>query len=282
MLDYSTILTKDEFTVDEEAKQYMADIAGEKIVIKFLNKVEQLSLPGVSTELDNIGFCLWLDKQLKADDIKQEILLEFLRRIVKNLLARDDLDLAKLLRGKYILEKVLREKIVGYRKQAHKKGYQSCMFSFDAIVTVSPEEFSFSFDPNNYPANILYEGKFGFTKHYYSRIAMMNEEEVKCARAIDETSEVKYWVRNLDRDPKYAFWLPTATDRFYPDFVAKLNDERFLIVEYKGEHLRNEDTKEKELIGKVWAEKSGNLFLMAWKKDQKGRDLYLQIKNAVQ
>ena len=48
---------------------------------------------------------------------------------------------------------------------------------------------------------------------------------------------------------------------------------RFLIVEYKGEHLKNEDTKEKELIGKVWAEKSGNLFLMAWKKDQKGRDL---------
>jgi type III restriction enzyme len=282
LLDYSTILTKDEFTVDEEAKQYMADIAGEKIVIKFLNKVEQLSLPGVSTELDDIGFCRWLDKELKADDIKQEILLEFLRRIVKNLLARDDLDLAKLLRGKYILEKVLREKIVGYRKQAHKKGYQSCMFSLDAIVTVSPEEFSFSFDPNNYPANILYEGKFGFTKHYYSRIAMMNEEEVKYARAIDEISEVKYWVRNLDRDPKYAFWLPTATDRFYPDFVAKLNDERFLIVEYKGDHLKNEDTEEKELIGKVWAKKSGNLFLMAWKKDQKGRDLYSQIKKALQ
>lgn len=150
------------------------------------------------------------------------------------------------------------------------------------LVTVSPEEFSFSFDPNNYPANILYEGKFGFTKHYYSRIAIMNEEEAKCARAIDETSQVKYWVRNLDRDSKYAFWLPTATDRFYPDFVAKLNDERFLIVEYKGDHLKNEDTEEKELIGKVWAKKSGNLFLMAWKKDQKGRDLYSQIKKALQ
>jgi len=40
-----------------------------------------------------------------------------------------------------------------------------------------------------------------------------------------------------------------------------LHDGRILIVEYKGGHLRNEDTKEKERIGKVWAEKSRNLFL---------------------
>lgn len=155
------------------------------------------------------------------------------------------------------------------------------MFSKEEIAMVKPEEFSFSFDPNNYPASTLYEGKLGFSKHYYSSIATMNGEEAECAFAIDQNLDVKYWVRNLERNPKYAFWLPTATDRFYPDFIAKLHDGRLLVVEYKGEHLRNEDTQEKELIGKVWSEKSGNLFLLAWKKDQKGRDICSQIKEVI-
>jgi hypothetical protein len=38
--------------------------------------------------------------------------------------------------------------------------------------------------------------------------------------------------------------------------------------------------EEKELIGKVWAEKSGNLFLMAWKKDANGSDVCRQINEA--
>ncbi len=282
LLDYQAVLTQDEFAVDEQTKQYVVDIAGQKIVIKFLDKPEQLSFAGIKTELTDIDLCRWLDKNLRDQDIKQEVLLEFLRRIIKNLLARDDLDLPKLLRGKYILEKVLREKIINYRKQAHSSGYQFCMFGKEAIVTVSPKDFNFSFDSNNYPANILYEGKLGFNKHYYSRIAMMNGEEAECAFTIDQNPDVKYWARNLERDPKYAFWLPTSADRFYPDFVAKLHDGRLLVVEYKGEHLRNEDTEEKELIGKVWAEKSGNLFLLAWKKDQIGRDLCSQIKMIIQ
>ena len=50
---------------------------------------------------------------------------------------------------------------------------------------------------------------------------------------LDSLSGVKYWVRNVSRHPD-SFWLPTATDRFHPDFVALLNDGRYLVVEYKG------------------------------------------------
>ena len=155
------------------------------------------------------------------------------------------------------------------------------MFGEEASVMVSSKDFSFSFNPNDYPVSTFYQGKLGFNKHYYSLIAMMNEEEAECAFIIDQTHEVKYWVRNLERNSHYAFWLPTSTDRFYPDFVIKLNAGRLLIVEYKGEHLRNEDTEEKKRIGKVWAEKSGNLFLLAWKKEQAGSNLSSQIKGII-
>ena len=66
-----------------------------------------------------------------------------------------------------------------------------------------------------------------------------------------------------------------------PDFVALLNNNKILVIEYKGEHLDNPDTKEKELIGKVWEEKSSNIFLMAWKKDHKGRGIEAQIKDCL-
>jgi type III restriction enzyme len=43
-------------------------------------------------------------------------------------------------------------------------------------------------------------------------------------------------VRNVERKPT-SFSLPTSRQRFYPDFVCQLNDERILVVEYKGSHL---------------------------------------------
>lgn len=56
----------------------------------------------------------------------------------------------------------------------------------------------------------------------------LNGEETACAIAIDEMDDVKWWVRNLERQPEASFWLPTSTDRFYPDFVAELTDGRIL------------------------------------------------------
>lgn len=39
----------------------------------------------------------------------------------------------------------------------------------------------------------------------------------------------------------------------------------------------SDDEGEKELIGKVWVDKSRNLFLMAWKKDSYGKSVNQQI-----
>ncbi len=65
---------------------------------------------------------------------------------------------------------------------------------------------------------------------------------------------MKHWVRNLERQPETSFWLPTSTDRFYPDFVAELTDGRILVVEYKGaDRYSNDDSREKRDIGAVWA-----------------------------
>lgn len=102
---------------------------------------------------------------------------------------------------------------------------------------------------------------------------------------IDTLSQVKYWIGNLPNRPQTSFWLPTSTDRFYPDFVAILQDGRIFVIEYKGAHLADgDDTKEKTNVGQLWADKSAGkgLFLMAQLKDKYGRSLKEQIVGMIE
>ena len=77
---------------------------------------------------------------------------------------------------------------------------------------------------------------------------------------------------------------PKTIEIFLPDGdpksvrSASITNGRILVVEYKGSQFAGgDDAEEKELIGKIWAEKSGNLFLMAWKKDDQQRDINQQM-----
>ena len=109
-------------------------------------------------------------------------------------------------------------------------------------------------------------------------------EEFECAKLLDTLPTVTFWIRNLSTRPQTSFWLPTSTDRFYPDFVALLEGGRIFVVEYKGEHLITADeAKEKINIGQLWADKSVSkgVFLMAQERDEEGRSLKDQIAAAI-
>lgn len=165
-----------------------------------------------------------------------------------------------------------------YRQKAFEAGYQLRLFGPEAAVETS-YEYSFAFDPDNYPTSLHYSGGFQFEKHYYKGlVGELNKEELECAKAIEMCPRVKRWVRSV----KGMFGLPTSTDTFYPDFVAELDDGRIMVVEYKGEHLI-EFEQEKKNIGELWESKSGGkaLFLWAVKKDEAGRDVYRQVEDKI-
>lgn len=112
----------------------------------------------------------------------------------------------------------------------------------------------------------------------------MNDEEEQCAKALEMCPNVEVWIRNIERQPDFSFWLPTSQDKFYPDFVARLTDGRILVVEYKGEHLvTGDDSGEKRMLGELWSSRSGGkcIFLMTTKRDEFGRDIYDQINHVV-
>jgi type III restriction enzyme len=167
-----------------------------------------------------------------------------------------------------------------HRQAARNKAFQALLFGQKAQVRVSPDIcFSFAEDPRIYAYSAAYRGRYEFRKHYYPEIGDLEGkgEEFECAQFIDGLDEIDFWVRNPVRRPGRSFWLQTSTDKFYPDFVCKLKDGRTAVVEYKGGHLMNEDTKEKQALGELWAARSdGNcLFVMPTDKD------YAAVQRAV-
>lgn len=165
--------------------------------------------------------------------------------------------LEQLTAHRHRLYKAVAARVRELEKQGRKKIYETLLYG-DGSGTVHVSLASvFRFDPDKYPVGNRYRG-LELPRHYYTEIGAMNGEEVKCAQIIAHDARVETWVRNLEREPKLSFWIQTSTDKFYPDFIAKLENGKLLAVEYKGGHLAGSpDTKEKERLGKLWEERSG-------------------------
>ncbi len=278
LLDYPAIFENGEFDIRDDGKTVEIDINGKTITETYYQNTLSLDLEHIETNWSNSDLSRWLDRKIVQPDITMPVKLEFIRRIVEYLNLQKGISLSTLIMRKFLLAKAIDNKINDYRKTAFAKGYQQTLF--DNLVPVETSfDFSFKFG-QYYPAREKYTGRKSFNKHFYPIIADMNGEEADCAVEIDIMPEVKYWVRNIEHHPM-AFNLPTSTDKFYPDFVSLLNDGRLYAIEYKGaDRISNDDSKEKDNIGQLWAEKSNGkcLFKMVTFEKQAGKSISTQIR----
>ncbi len=288
LLTYPAELTEIEFNIREEADTWLIDVQGKHLTTKFLGTETLFDLSDSPTNWTVNSLSQDLERKVRQDYLRPEVLLEFLRKTIVYLNESRKIPLSDLVRARFILEKALRDKVKACYADAMAKGYQTSLFGPQAAVETNYEYgFSYPTDPFQYPAHWYYKGRYIWNKNYYPLVGELDsapdDEEFLCAQAIDRNMAVKCWVRNLSKSDT-SFKLPTSTDYFYPDFVALLNDGRILVIEYKGKpYETNDDSKEKMNIGELWESKSKGkgLFLMAVKKDAKGRDVYKQIEDKV-
>jgi type III restriction enzyme len=283
------------FRFNDESMTFEVDLEGQKVRYHPVKDDVATYLPGFAqdrTEADLVG---WLDAEVRDHKVKQAVLREWLRRAVDGLLNDRGFSLAQLLKGQFILRRKLLEQLQIAKELAFNEGFQQALFhdGLELITSNEPDHaFTYPDDMALYPARYYFQADtMRFRKHYYPVPGDMVwktpggklTEEFLCAQAIDLLEEVDFWVRNLVHPSQ--FWMPTAKQRTYPDFVVRLKDGRLLVVEYKGgDRFSSDQEKEKRMVGDLWAKRSGGkgLYLMAQKADDKGRGVRDQLLAIIQ
>jgi type III restriction enzyme len=217
----------------------------------------------------------WLDRHIDHQDIPAGESAEFLRQVIRGLMAKFGIaDIGLLALDRFRLREQIEERIQKHRDSERSAAFQQFLLP-ESALTVSDERV-INFKTMSYEPSWLYEGGFQFKNHYFgpkpgelfeTTPSGKLKEEFQCAQFLDGLPEVKFWVRNL-ANKTTSFRLQTSKNWFYPDFLCQLNDRRKLVVEYKGEHLFAE-AEEKRSVGAVWESRSGGkcLFVMPDGKD---------------
>jgi len=282
------------FRFNDDSMTFEVDLEGRQVNYRQVKDDVATYLPGFAQDRNEADLVGWLDHEIREPSVKQPVLREWLRRAVRGLLEERGFSLAQLLKGQFVLRRKLAEQLQLAKEQAYRDGFQQALFQdgLELVASDAPDHaFTYPADMALYPAHSYFRAEtMRFRKHYYpvpGDLAWKTPggaltEEFLCAQAIDLLDEVDFWVRNLVHPSQ--FWMPTAGQRTYPDFVVKLKDGRLLVVEYKGgDRYSSEQEKEKRLVGELWAKHSNGkgLYLMAQKTDAKGRNVRGQLLAAI-
>ena len=275
------------FSLAETLHSFEIDVNGQRVSYRHVD-AQQLQLNEVASHVTETGLLVELDRELRQPFLSQRQLQSYLLKLLAHLIHDRGFTLTALVRARFQLARAIASEIERLRRIAMSRGFQQRLFEMAAPSLEDLAQYSFQFQPGQYPARRCYQGGYEFGKHFYPLIHDLREktaagkpgEEFLCAQAIDAHPKVKHWVRNIERQERFSFWLPTATDYFYPDFVAELTDGRIFTVEYKGEPYKtNDDSREKQQVGHQWERSSGGrcLFLFAVERDAQGRDVFQQL-----
>ena len=287
LLNHPSRLEEREFTIRGSSRQFEIDINGRRVTHQFLNEQEQFTLDFSVDGWTSENLVIWLDRQVHQIDIHQSEMLKWLTDMVSYLTSKRGMNITYLTRYKYLLAQRVKDKIDGFRAQERQTVHRNYLFAPTAKVKVSFDT-AFEFKEGMYPGVALYHGYWKANKHFLGPDnlpkfdGVPGGEEELCAQVLDSLPSVKYWLRNVSQHSN-SFSLPTASDNFYPDFVAELDDGRLFVVEYKGALTAElSDTDEKRTIGELWERHSNSkaIFLIV-EKERDGLDMRGQMERKI-
>lgn len=258
--------------------------AAQKVKVQFVTDLhEQLSLALALRGWTKNALVNWIDRRLPYSsrrDITRVSSTLFISKALDVISTKTGMTVEALARANFRLVDAFMKVIAKHRDIREATAFERALFPQSGLEFQTSADVELVFDESRYGYNQPYKGGTDFKKHLFRVIGDLEAtgEEHECAIAIERNPHIKAWVRNTSKQP-HSFWLQTSSDKFYPDFVALLNDGRVMVIEYKGApYFTNDDSKEKRLIGELWADRSGGkcLFLMIEKKE------FARIDRAVQ
>lgn len=95
-----------------------------------------------------------------------------------------------------------------------------------------------------------------YARSLYKAEEEMNSLETELVLRLTNLNNIRWWHRNLANT---GFFINGFT-KHYPDFIIKTENGNIVLVETKGEHLANEDSKLKINLGRSWSAAAGDQF----------------------
>lgn len=249
-----------------------------QVTVQFVTDLqEQLALSLTERGWTKPALVNWIDRRLPYSsrrDITRVSSTLFIAKVLDAISKHNGMTIEALARAKFRLVDAVGKLIAKHRLERETVAYQKSLLPTGGLEFAVNSDLELVFDETRYGYNQPYKGRTEFKKHLFRVIGDLEAtgEEHECAVHIERLQSVKAWVRNTSRQPG-SFWLQTSSDKFYPDFVALLNDDHVMVVEYKGAHIASSaDAQEKQAIGELWAERSDGkcAFLMVG-KDELGK-----------
>lgn len=116
----------------------------------------------------------------------------------------------------------------------------------------------------------------GVQKGLYKEEDNVNGFEDRVISAVANDENVLFWHRNQERGK--GFYINGFINH-YPDFIVKLRSGHVLLIETKGDDRDNSDSERKLELGKMWANKAGQLFRYYMVFDKKAMDGAITVKD---
>ena len=271
--DFDPALTEGEFNKDVEAmrRARLSISQLEKIECEVYDRMDsQLALFGHEqgwTVVDLVG---WLENNLTVPYADAGQKAAWLNAAVTLLLEVRRFELDELAYRKFRLRGALERKLVAGLTLAKQRVFDGLFDEPDAFSV--REEHAITFEMGRYGYDFPYTGLLPLKRHFFPVIGNLKGtgEEFNCAEYIaNQLAGVDWWVRNVEKKP-HSFWLQTASDKFYPDFIIKMQNGLTLVVEYKGGHItEGRDSDEKKRIGQLWAKRSNGQCRFVWVEKEK-------------
>ncbi|MDP2783284.1 MAG: DEAD/DEAH box helicase family protein [Sulfurimicrobium sp.] len=266
--DFDPALTEGEFSKDVEAmrRARLSVSQLEKIECDVYDRLDsQLALFGQEqgwTAVDLVG---WLDRNLAVPYADRGQKVAWLNAAVTRLLDTRGFELDELAYRKFRLRGALERKLVAGLTLAKQHVFDGLFVEPDTFSL--RDEHAITFELGRYGYDVPYAGLLPLKRHFFPVIGNLKGtgEEFNCAEYIaNQLAGVDWWVRNVEKKP-HSFWLQTASDKFYPDFIVKMQNGLTLAVEYKGAHIADgRDSDEKKRIGQLWAKRSNGKYRFVW------------------
>lgn len=282
---FDPMLTEGEFAHDVEAMRRA------RLSISELEKVEcgvydrldsQFALLSTEDGWCATGLVHWLDANIDFPYADPERKLAWIDAVVAGLVEgrRPPFTIAELAYRKYRLRGAVERKLAAGLKLAKQAAFETLLGDESRFET--SRSHAVEFRQGRYAYDTPYTGLVPLRRHFFPVIGNLKDrgEEFECAEYIaNRLPGIAWWIRNVERKPT-SFSLQTVSGRFYPDFLAGVENGGIVAIEYKGAHLAdNAESRAKRRIGELWERRSQGC-AFAW-VEQGGYDAIMDAVDRV-